>query len=179
MSKTKPVNYRFIDAMSADPVEEAAHKLLDQLVRDHHPDLIDAGIALMWRFGLKPDSDGKITLGTCQKVTDKMKELASADYAFVITLNHTFWTALETSDQQRAALLDHELCHAVLCKDEDGESIFDDRGRPTYRIRKHDIEEFSAIVARHGCYKSDLEAFAQALASAPKGPMLFKLAVNE
>ena len=31
---------------------------------------------------------------------------------------------------------------------------------------KHDLEEFEAIVARHGCYKRDIETFMQALARA-------------
>jgi hypothetical protein len=36
-------------------------------------------------------------------------------------------------------------------------------GRGIYRVRKHDIEEFHEIIARHGCYKRDLEQFAKVI----------------
>lgn len=68
------------------------------------------------------------------------------------------------SDEQRRALLDHELCHAeVKLDDRTSEPVHDERGRKVYRMRKHDIEEFSAVVERNGIYKRDLEHFAAAL----------------
>jgi hypothetical protein len=41
--------------------------------------------------------------------------------------------------------------------------VRDERSRKCYRVRKHDIEEFSDVVARYGTYKRDLEMFAAAL----------------
>jgi hypothetical protein len=64
---------------------------------------------------------------------------------------------------QRTALLDHELCHAAVKLDKHGETTVDARGRVIYRTRKHDLEEFSSIVERHGLWTSDLERFAAAL----------------
>lgn len=34
------------------------------------------------------------------------------------------------------------------------------------RLRKHDLEEFSTIAERYGCWKRDIEAFAKSLARA-------------
>lgn len=39
----------------------------------------------------------------------------------------------------------------------------DTKGRLCWRLRGHDIEEFYGIVERHGCYKRDLQKFAEAL----------------
>lgn len=37
--------------------------------------------------------------------------------------------------------------------------------------RKHDIEEFRDVVARHGCYKKDLDNFAEALLEKHANPL--------
>lgn len=50
--------------------------------------------------------------------------------------------------------------------DASGAPAIDERGRVTYRIRKHDLEEFSTIAERYGCWKRDIEAFAKSLAKA-------------
>ncbi len=54
--------------------------------------------------------------------------------------------------------------------DKDG-ARYDERGRRVFRTRKHDIEEFRCIVERHGCYKTDLVAFAQAIVDKRKAPL--------
>jgi hypothetical protein len=52
------------------------------------------------------------------------------------------------------------------------EPKYDERGRNVWRVRKHDIEEFQAIVERHGCYKRDLENFAKSLLKKTETPLL-------
>lgn len=60
--------------------------------------------------------------------------------------------------------MDHELCHAAPAYDEDtGEQKVDAADRLVWRVRRHDIEEFRSVVTHHGCYKADLEKFADAL----------------
>ena len=41
-----------------------------------------------------------------------------------------------------------------------------------WRIRKHDLEEFREIVARHGTWKGDIEKFAEALLAKKNEPLL-------
>lgn len=157
--KLKKVSYELIKRDSVPGVPMYA--MLETLVEEYHEDLVNARIALAWNLSWKPDVDGRVTLGKCKKASDLDRELAAFD--FVIILRREFYEDGEVTDEQRRALLDHELCHGALALDKDGEPVEDERGRKVYRIRKHDIEEFSAIVARHGCYKRDLERFAAAL----------------
>ena len=167
--KLKSVSYQLITPESESG--QAMYPMLARIVADYHEDLVDARIALAWCFSWKADVDGRIVLGQCKKASDLDRELAA--YDFIILLNRTFWSDADVSDAQRRALLDHELCHGALKLDpETGEPVEDERGRKVYRLRKHDLEEFTDIVERHGLYKRDLEAFAAALYRAGLGPFV-------
>lgn len=144
-----------------DPAEPYGY--LDQLVKDHHHELADAKIAVAWMLDVKPDRDGHLTLGKCRKATDLDREFREFD--FVVLLNSKAWTALEP--KQRAALVDHECCHAAVATDKSGEVMLDERGRKCWRMRKHDIEEFTAVVKRHGIYLGDLAEFVRHATEAP------------
>lgn len=162
MKKAKAVPYRVIHPTSE--VGQRLYAWLDELLEAHHRGVRDARFVLAWHTGWKPDDDGRLTLGMCQKASDLTREIAdAAAYDFVILLNQNFWDDPLVSDLQRRALLDHELTHAGVKVNDDGAPIVDERGRVTYRIRKHDLEEFSDIAER---WKRDLEAFAKALARA-------------
>lgn len=163
----KKVNYELIPPTKQG---EKEYKLLEQIRRKVHPELEKARIALAWRKALKANVDGHLLLGKCIKVSDLQKETTPFD--FIILLNQEVWNDKEFTAEQKAALLDHELCHAAPSLDQVGEPKFDERGRQLFRIRKHDIEEFSGIVQRHGCYKKDLEAFADALLAKRAAPLL-------
>jgi hypothetical protein len=157
--KAKKVNYELIQAgsLSGQPM----YAMLRELIDNYHAELRSARIALAWNLSWKPDVDGRVTLGKCKKASDLDRELYQFD--FVIMLQYEFWQDAEVTDEQRRALLDHELSHAAPKMGDDGEQVEDERGRKVWRMRKHDIEEFSAVVQRHGTYKRDLEHFAQAL----------------
>jgi hypothetical protein len=164
----KKVSYELIAVGSL--AGERMYPLLDTLVAEHHSEIAGARIALAWNTSWKADTDGRLVLGKCKKASDLDRELAP--YDFVILLLKSFWEDARTSDAQRAALLDHELCHAAPKEDpETGENMEDERGRLVYRTRRHDIEEFGCIVERHGLYKRDLEAFARSIRRA-KTPAL-------
>jgi hypothetical protein len=99
--------------------------------------------------------DGRLTLGRCKKVTDLEREFMP--YDFIIILNRDFWEDERVTDHQRRALLDHELCHAAVATDREGDPRVDEKNRVVYRTRKHTLEEFHEIVDRYGLYKQDLE----------------------
>lgn len=162
--KIKKLSYRLIDQDSE--AGRGLYPMLRDLVETHHEDLKDARIALAWCLSWKPDVDGRVTLGKCKKASDLDRELTA--YDFVIILSREFIENGLVTDDQRCALLDHELSHAAVKYDERGEPVYDERGRTVYRTRKHDIEEFSSIVERHGCWKKDLEFFASALRKAER-----------
>lgn len=161
MKKPKAVPYRLI------PPTHALYAWLLDLLETHHQDVQDARFALAWHTGWKPDDDGHLTLGQCRKSSDLEREIQDVSgYDFVILLNQNFWEDELVTDTQRRAVLDHELCHAAVKNGDDGQLVIDERGRVQYRIRKHDLEEFSTIAARYGCWKRDIEAFAKSLAAA-------------
>lgn len=162
--KPKKVNYTLIDP--TDESGRAIYARLEQLVAAHHDDLRDARFALAWNTAWKPDVDGRCTLGMCKRASDLDRELVAFD--FVIILRREFWDSPNVGEVQRNALLDHELSHAAVACDKDGEPKVDERGRTVYRLRKHDIEEFGAVVARWGLYKRDLEWFVRQVPPLPK-----------
>lgn len=145
----------------ADPL--CPYGYLDKLVKEYHPGLATARIAIAWMLDVKPDRDLHLTLGRCKKATDLDREFREFDV--VILLNAKAWK--ELTEAQRAALVDHELCHATVATDKNGEEIRDERDRLCYRMRKHDIEEFHAVVKRHGIYLGDIAEFLRSLHEAP------------
>lgn len=158
--KDKKLSYQLIERDSE--AGRSMYSLLGELVSDHHSHLDDNRIALAWNFSWKPDPDGRLVLGKCKKATDLDRELIELD--FVIVLLWQFWADESVTDEQRRALLDHELCHAAEKVDpETLDPVFDAKGRKVFRVRKHDVEEFAQIVRRHGLWMADLEVFARSL----------------
>ncbi len=158
-AQRKPVSCVLIDRDSKEGREMYA--MCDELVEAHHDDVLNARIALAWALSWKQDVDGIVKLGQMKKASDLDRELHPFD--FVCLLNAEWWQNARVTDGQRRALLDHELCHCSVKLDKDGEPLLDAKDRVVYRLRKHDIEEFTQIVERYGCYKRDLERFAAAL----------------
>jgi hypothetical protein len=157
------VTYELINPETVDGAP--MYKLLRDYIDLYHEELSDARIALAWCTSWKPDVDGRLTIGKCKRATELDREIAAVD--FIILLSRTFWQDRRVTPAQRAALIDHELCHATVKLDPRTlEPVHNDRRRIVYRTRKHDLEEFSDIVRRHGCYKRDLEQFAAALREA-------------
>jgi|CXWL01.1.fsa_nt_gi DNA segregation ATPase FtsK/SpoIIIE-like protein len=72
---------------------------------------------------------------------------------FMISIWEKAWRNLMES--QRLALVDHELCHCII--------ELDERNNPVLRLVGHDIEEFNAIVARHGLWMPHEEAFVKSI----------------
>ena len=163
--KPKKINFELID----DNSKSEPYQILRRVRKASHEDTADARIALAWRKALKPDVDGHLILGRCMKASDLQRELI--DWDFVIFAQPRSLAASRLHDRQKEALVDHELCHAAQALDSDGEPKMDEKNRPVWRVRKHDIEEFKAVVQRHGCYKHDLEAFAAALLRSKQGSL--------
>jgi len=162
MSEAKKINFELIEE-GTEPYSILAD------MREFHDDIEGAQIALAWNDNLHPDKDLHLVLGKCVKISDLQKEFTA--YDFVILLNRDVWEDPEFTIEKKRALVDHELCHAAPQTDKDGEPRLDERDRPVWRTRKHDIEEFHGIVVRHGCYKRDLEVFAEALLKKRKTPL--------
>lgn len=171
MKKPKVIKVKLIERLHEDGTVREPYRIMESMVGKHHPHLASAKIAMAWRFDMKPDPDGHLTLGQARKASDLDRELHS--YDFVIVLNADMWNRQEFDETRKTALIDHELCHRERAKDKDGEDKLDAGGHPVWRIRKHDIEEFTEIVGRYGMYKTDIEKFVAAAVAANTNATLF------
>jgi len=81
------------------------------------------------------------------------------DGDYVIIVNKEVWDLMNKS--QRKAMLDHELCHAVVEYDDEKDSV-------KFKLRHHDCEEFNEIVERHGLWRQEVKTLLHVCKNAKK-----------
>ncbi len=126
--------------------------IADALVRSIHQHLANWRIGCVFRETLAEQA-GKVHLAHASKVGAKLQHFSDLD--FLIEVNWSAW--LELTDEQRVALIDHELCHM-------GTKETDEGDRPV--LLPHDVQEFTAIVKRWGLWTDELAHFAKAVRQA-------------
>lgn len=140
-----------------DSVEELANQILHRF-ESHHP-LLNAEVKFDFIFAFPTlDDEGMATgdaikhhgqkaLGLCRIVNLKDRVMGRGDVEILI--DSPWWD--DASDEERAALLDHELHHAEV-KTRDGAILYDDAHRPLIKLRKHDVEIgwFDVVALRNG-----------------------------
>ncbi|RJQ26097.1 hypothetical protein C4577_04145 [Candidatus Parcubacteria bacterium] len=135
-------------------------EIADELIPKNHRHLV--GVRMDFLFSeTTPKRGGKDVWGTMRKVSslaaylgaDKTdQERGVNDPFFVMTISQPIWDELEEKD--RIALVDHELCHAAVELDDQGDSILG--------TKSHDVEEFSEIIERHGLWRKSVQEFVEA-----------------
>ena len=143
---------------AAPDVAEMAAKLIEA----YHSPLAEAPILYIFRDEAGK-SKGRLVLGKARLVTGLHAFLvalaagdADAQYSesdesfFVMEIAEDWWAPV--SHGKREALVDHELCHFDATEDK-------------LRIRGHDLEEFAAVVERHGLWDESVKLFAAACGS--------------
>lgn len=140
-------------------------RIAEELIPAHHPHLSTVPIRYVWR-DKATRSKGNIVLGKARKVSGLGAHLVhlvrkdeppeEVDF-FVLEIAADTWQKLTLA--QRTALVDHELCHLGIDIPEGDE---DDR---RLVIRGHDLEEFAAVVERHGLWRPAIETFQAAVAA--------------
>lgn len=106
-------------------------------------------------------SDNHAVAGMAVRVDDRNRTIH--DYDFIVEIAKDIWESLDATF--RKALVDHELGHIGLRKDKEGNVIFcTDTGRPRTFSKKHDLEEFSEVLERHGAYHERIRDFLDAYA---------------
>ena len=102
------------------------------------------GVPIAWVLAdTLPTSKGKTILAKTKGLS-ALDQFLSGNFLVVI-VNEQAWVRLNHA--QRLALLDHELCHVM------GDT---DTG---FTMRDHDIEEFNAVIERHGAWSRDVVEF--------------------
>jgi hypothetical protein len=125
--------------------------LAQELIEEYHEHLLSAKIGFIFR-DFAELQNGKRILGKASKISAKDKVYSELD--FLIWLASDYWL-VEANEQQRRALLDHELCHCMF-----------DEETGTWKLRPHDFEEFREIVKRYGLWSPDLMQAGSVLAKA-------------
>jgi len=143
------------------------YHIMGEIVATDRTDLVEATVGLLWHYGWKKDRYGLLKLGCCRKRSDADRELAA--YDFVIELNSEAWHAMGEVERER--LIRHELEHAQLDFDENGDAKRDERGRLICHVRHHEVAEFRSILARYGL-DDDLNKIAQAAIADAERPLL-------
>lgn len=148
-------------------------KIAEDLIPKYHAHLDEAArIEYVFRDEAANDG-GKTVFGKARKVVGLNAYLAADQYFeqptlegheaetvktpiaqdfFVLEIAADVWKHLD--DNQREALVDHELCHFGLS--------FNDEGERKLSIIPHDVEEFASVVRRHGLWRVDVEQFINA-----------------
>lgn len=129
---------------NADEVKKLAGKIINK----HHQHLKHSGIAYLFKKKMKH-------AGLASKASEKIRlvtEEIGQQIDFIITINWQVWIAIDA--KQKKALVDHELYH---CR-------YNTRGEELKpMLLKHDLEEFTEIVARHGLWTRGLEHLAEVM----------------
>lgn len=122
-----------------------------QLIDEYHADVIGAPITYVFRSPAAK-SRGRKIMGKARKITGLNAYLANgpegADAFLVIEIAQDIWETLTPS--ARHALIDHELSHCYW-NPVDGPALI-----------PHDVEEFAAVIARHGLWTTNLDTFVRA-----------------
>lgn len=121
----------------------------NRIIAKHIPFLAECAIIFIFQDEAS-EKDGKVVLGTAQKISDKMRA-AGLHGDFIITLAKDQWVLGD--DIQKDATVHHELLH---CRYQEGD----------LSIRPHDFEEFAEIVRLYGLWRMDLRMAAHAWESA-------------
>ena len=120
---------------------KTAIDITKELVEKHHwPRLSEARIGLVMRSEAAA-SQGREMWAKVSKIDEKTQALMEAAGAEPVDL--LIWIAedvwMRLGDEQRQALIDHELCHVQL-------------GENGYKLVGHDFEEFKVILERYGLW---------------------------
>jgi hypothetical protein len=122
---------------------EELEELARELIQEHHGHLIEADIKYLFRTG-NWEVKKRETWGQAKKVGKEVNFLTG--YDFIIIIHQAVWEQL--NDKEKRALLDHELQHCSAGTDAAGNKI--------WYIQGHDVEDFYAIIRRHGLWSKML-----------------------
>jgi hypothetical protein len=137
--------------------------LLMQIIRAHHPDIKTARFYCLFR-DVPKFSKGKLVFASVKKFPPELTPSAG-EHDFLLTVDEKAWS--EASPERRAYVLDHEASHCQQSKvieshPETGEAV-----RCEFNLTGHDVEDFAAVIGRHGLQTEELENMAAACQQMP------------
>ncbi|MER8308112.1 putative metallopeptidase [Acinetobacter baumannii] len=141
------------------PLYNPDHNHIAELLDDN-----DEFLAFAWASSAYKSKQAMV-LGQCEKVMfnaggwrkarqeQQMRDWFGFVPTYLITVDATFCD--KANDREFCALLEHELYHIGVERDEDGEMIFSSStGLPKHYLAGHDVEEFIGVTKRWGASQS-------------------------
>jgi hypothetical protein len=140
-------------------------EIAKDLIARYHQHLVDARILYLFTTQERKKCD-RVRLASAKKFSAMERYLSSlhlegeasasvdagADFLILFDVNQ--WSIMH--DDQHVALTDHELCHCakveVVTRHDDIELV--------WGIRGHDVEEFHAVLERHGFWRPEIQTLA-------------------
>jgi len=144
-----------------------------------HFHLRQASIGALWT-NVANSKNGRSIVGQCElgdpmamgkwakaKARLQVKQWFGSIPDFILTFDAAY--AMQASDIEWCALVEHELLHAAQDKDPWGQPKFSaSTGRPSFTIRGHDVQEFTSIVRRYGADAAHIREFVEAAMAKPE-----------
>lgn len=109
--------------------------LADKVIHNKNMDIADVAI----NYLLVYPHINKQTAGRCSRANNLLKVYGNCDY--VIQMSGNLWDKLDEKTQE--ILMWHELLHVYAVMNEK-------TGEMVYKIRDHDVQDFSIIIGAHG-----------------------------
>lgn len=125
------------------------YELVQDMIVNHYPDLLDARILCAWRYEWKPSKQtGYVCLGKSRVTTPVEKIHTQADV--ILLLNYEQWNHADFTDRQRKALIDELLASITTVKDKEGEPKVDHDGNVKYKKVRVDFAGYYDVLLRNG-----------------------------
>lgn len=146
------------------PVE--VQQVCDRMMELYHGPLKDAGVTIDFLFAkTDPEKDEAVALklhgyrasAIVKVVPYKLRVQGHGDAEIIVDGDEWYtW-----SEEEKDALIDHELEHLELKLDKEGLVCRDDLDRPKLRLRLHDHEFgwFDSIARRHGAHSFEVQQY--------------------
>jgi len=112
-------------------------KALGEKVFRENPEMVFAGEANIAYVLVYPSISKKVA-GKCIRSSNELRLFSGKDY--VIEMSGELWDLLPADVKELLML--HELMHVAVEVDGDGNEV--------YKMRDHDVQDFSAIIQKHG-----------------------------
>lgn len=131
---------------AAESVEEIANRLLPT----YHSELATARIQYIF-VDKSSAKNGRPVLGKSRRISGALEFLLEKDFLIEVALDQ--WDP--ASERQREALVDHLL---ESCTGEEDEK---NGGAMKWKMRSPDVNEFTAILHRHGAWNVELQGMVE------------------
>ena len=142
--------------VAPEEVTESAAAVIEK----HYPEITESGLVIEYQFA-NSDSGPAVSVGgwPCNasiKIIGLQDRVAGRGDA-IVTIDQKRWD--ELTEENRVALLDHELYHLICQREDDGAFKKDGAGRPKLKMRPHDVEVgwFKEVAIRNGEHSMEVK----------------------